>query len=52
MYRTYIKLENLLVKAANKEDFEDELKFVIDFYKDDLNRVINSGNGDVSQSTH
>ena len=36
-YKTYVKLESLLVKAANKEDFEGELKFVTDFYKDDLN---------------
>ena len=25
-------------KAANKEDFEDGLKFVTNFYKDDLNK--------------
>ena len=36
-YKTYIKLEELLVKAANKEDYESELKFVVDFYKDDIN---------------
>ena len=35
-YRTYIKLESL-VKAANKVNFE-ELKFVTEFYKDDLNK--------------
>ena len=36
-YKTYIKLEELLVKAANKEDYESELIFVVDFYKDDIN---------------
>ena len=37
-YKTYVKLESFLVKAANKEaDFEGELKFVTDFYKNDLN---------------
>ena len=36
-YKTYIKLEELLVKAANKEEYESELMFVVDFYKDDIN---------------
>ena len=30
-------MEELLVKAANKEDYESELKFVVDFYKDAFN---------------
>ena len=36
-YHVYSKLEELVLKAANKESFEEELKFLIDFYKDDLN---------------
>ena len=36
-YHVYSKLEELVPKAANKESFEEELKFLIDFYKDDLN---------------
>ena len=31
------KLENLLLKAANKENFDEELQFVTEFYGDDLN---------------
>ena len=32
-YRLYSKLEEVLVKAANKEE---ELKFITDFYGDDM----------------
>ena len=32
----YSNLENVLVKAVKKENYDEELKFVIDFYKDDL----------------
>ena len=35
-YHVYSKLEELVLKAANKESFEEELKFLIDFYKDDF----------------
>ena len=34
----YMSLENLLLKAAYGEDFEEELNEVMDFYKDDFNR--------------
>ncbi len=37
MYRIYSKLEDLIVKAANKDDFDEELVFIGDFYKDDFN---------------
>ena len=33
-YKLYSKLEEVLVKAANKENFDAELKFVIEFYKE------------------
>ena len=36
-YHVYSKLEELVLKAVNKESFEEELKFLIDFYKDDFN---------------
>ena len=36
-YQVYCKLENLLLKAANKENFDEELQFVTEFYGDDLN---------------
>ena len=36
-YHVYSKLEELVLKAAKKESFEEELKFLIDFYKDDFN---------------
>ncbi len=36
-YKIYCNLEQLLIKASNQSDFEDELKFVCDFYKDDFN---------------
>ena len=36
-YKTYSKLEDLLVKAANKEEIKEEIKFVTEFYKDDFN---------------
>ena len=35
-YHIYSKPEELVLKPANKESFEEELKFLIDFYKDDL----------------
>ena len=35
----YVTLESLLIKACKKEDFEEELKFVCDFYKEDLNET-------------
>ncbi len=37
-YRIYIKLEELLVKATNKEDYEDEIVFICDFYGEDFNK--------------
>ena len=36
-YQVYCKLENLLLKAANKVNFDEELQFVTEFYGDDLN---------------
>ena len=36
-YKTYSKLEDLLVKAANKEEIKEEIKFVTEFYKDGSN---------------
>ena len=36
-YQVYCMLENLLLKAANKENFDEELQFVTEFYGDDLN---------------
>ena len=36
-YEVYSKLESLLVKAANSEGYEKELKFIVDFYKEDFN---------------
>ena len=35
-YKLYSKLEEVLVKAAIKENFDEELKFVIEFYKEDF----------------
>ena len=35
-YKLYSKLEEVPMKAANKEDYEEELKFVTDFYGDDM----------------
>ena len=35
-YKIYSKLEDLLVKATNNEEYEDEYQFIIDFYKDDF----------------
>ena len=32
-----IRFINLLLKAANKENFDEELQFVTEFYGDDLN---------------
>ena len=36
-YQVYSRLESLLVKAANKLDYED-LKFVSDFYGEDFSK--------------
>ena len=33
----YRNLEDLLIKAANMQDFSVELQKITDFYKDDLN---------------
>ena len=35
----YVTLESLHIKACKKEDFEEELKFVCNFYKEDLNET-------------
>ena len=35
-YKLYSNLETLLVNAANNEKFDEEFKFVVDFYKDDF----------------
>ena len=32
------QLENLLLKAARKENFIEELKYVVDFYHNDFNK--------------
>lgn len=37
-YKIYSNLEELLVKAAKKCPFDEELEFVSDFYKDDLDK--------------
>ena len=36
-YKLYVKMEHLLLKAANKEEFEEEFKFITNFYKEDFN---------------
>ena len=35
-YRSYSRLESLLLKAASKKNFTENLKFVCDLYKDNL----------------
>ena len=35
-YEVYCKLEDLLVKGANDEDFGEELTFITDLYEDDF----------------
>ncbi len=35
-YRVYLNLEQLLIKAARKCEYEEEFKFVTDFYQDDF----------------
>lgn len=35
-YRILKNLENLLLKATRSEDYDSELEFVLDYYKDDL----------------
>ena len=37
-YRSYSRLESLLLKAASKKNFTEDLNFVCDLYKDDLER--------------
>lgn len=36
-YKMYVNLEQLLVKAANQEEYEEEMKFVTEFYNKDFN---------------
>ena len=35
-YRLYSKLEDLLIKAVKKENYDEEFEFVTNFYKDDI----------------
>ena len=37
-FHTLRHLENLLLKAARKEDYSEELKYVVDFYHDNFNQ--------------
>ena len=37
-YRSYSRLESSLLKAASKKNFTEDLTFVCDLYKDDLER--------------
>lgn len=37
-YRVYQNLQELVIKACKGEDYEDQLKAVLDIYKDDLSR--------------
>ena len=37
-YRIYCNLENLLLKAASKDDHSAELQFVLNYYGDDFDR--------------
>ena len=37
-YRSYSRLESLLLKAASKKNFREDLNFVCDLYKDDFER--------------
>ena len=37
-YRVYCQLESLLLKAANNEDYTDELEFIVNIYKGDLQK--------------
>ncbi len=39
-YQMYCRLESLLLKAANKEEYEDDLEFVRSFYGNDLDQTL------------
>jgi len=39
-YKVYATLESVLIKACKNEPFEEELKFICEFYKDDLNESL------------
>ena len=39
-YRIYCNLENLLLKAANKDDHSAELQFVLDYYGNDFDHSL------------
>ena len=36
-YQTLKNLEDLLLKSARNEDYQTELDFVLEFYRDDFN---------------
>ena len=36
-FQTYKKLENVLLKAANKESYDDDIEFITQLYGSDLN---------------
>ena len=38
-FRVYRRLQDILLKAANGEDYNDELEFITNFYGDDLDRA-------------
>jgi len=42
-YKVYLYLEQLLIKAAKKGEYETEIKVVIDFYKADFDLENNVG---------
>ena len=39
-YKLYCNLENLLLKAAKRDDYTAELQFVLDYYGDDLDHSL------------
>ena len=37
-YKVYSNLEGMLVKAVRKDNYDEELQYIVDFYKGDFNR--------------
>ena len=37
-YEVYSNLEGMLVKAVRKDNYDEDLQYIVDFYKGDFNR--------------
>ena len=46
-YKTYAKVQNILLKAATSQPYEEELRFIVSFYGSDINSFLLSTHLDI-----